>query len=190
MLLLLIYSGSWCFISGPVGVGMIAQGWKSMSDNDSALGRCLKTILIAERNIDAARISLCDLAEDISAKVKPTRNKFEIDIDADGIYHFAFDWFKITNLGAELLNVTIEVELISANGEKRKNIHFLEKWPDNKQMFAGYVGGVTSLDKKFSGGTTTVNGIQKANVRVFSSTLSAVIVHYYQGKDKNIEQDT
>jgi|GEM_PF-2008664 len=173
------------FITGTVGVGMLAKGWSSISNDNDAYGKELKILVSLFRNLDAVTMLLPELAEENSAKLTESAEKFKIDIDEDAFNFIGGDYFIIKNLGSEFSNVTIEVELIGLTGEKRKNIHFLEKWPANSEMFATYSMGLTNPDGKTSLGRTSVLGIQKANVRILSSTLSTAITYDYQGKEKD-----
>ena len=172
------------FISGTTGLGMLAKGWSSINNDNDAYGKELKILVSLFGNLDAATYLLPGAAEANSARLTDSANKFKIDID-ESLLRNTNDHFYIKNLGNELSNVTLEVELIGLRGESIKNIHFIEKWPANIQMHAIYSMGVNNPDGKTSVGKTSVLGIQKANVRILSSKLSTLINYNYQGKEKD-----
>ena len=172
------------FISGTTGLGMLAKGWSSINNDNDAYGKELKILVSLFGNLDAATYLLQGEAEANSARLTDSANKFKIDID-ESLLRNTNDHFYIKNLGNELSNVTLEVELIGLRGESIKNIHFIEKWPANIQMHAIYSMGVNNPDGKTSVGKTSVLGIQKANVRILSSKLSTLINYNYQGKEKD-----
>lgn len=172
------------FISGTTGLGMLTKGWSSINNDNDAYGKELKILVSLLQNLDAAAYLLPRAAEANSAKLTDSSDKFKINID-ESILRYTNDYLYIKNLGNELSNVTLEVELIGLKGESIKNIHFIEKWSANSEMRAIYSSGVDNPDGKTSVGKTSVLGIQKANVLILSSKLSTRINYNYQGKEKD-----
>jgi hypothetical protein len=172
------------FVSGTAGTAMLAKGWGKIKDDNDAYGKELKILVSLFENLEAVTYQLPEVAEAYSAKFTDSNDKFEVDIN-EGFLRNSNDYFFIKNLGNDLSNVTVEVELIGLNGESIKNIHFLEKWPASTVMRAIYNIGIRNPDGKTSLGKTSVYSIQKANIKILSSQLSTHIKYIYQGSEKD-----
>ena len=70
-------------------------------------------------------------------------------------------------------------------GDVRKNVHFVEHWPNKSWMYARYDPGQVINGR--TTGRMTVIGIQKADVTVLSPQFSTKGTYIYQGAEKDLD---
>jgi len=141
----------------------------------------LYPLIAAIEKVDAAQQMLPKVATKYSATYCNSTNRITVDFDESWGCVGPHDWFKIYNCGPALDDCTIVVQLTGANGEVRKNVHFLEQWPANTWMYARYSAGIELLEKQL--GRTTVDDVQSLDVTIYSPTYATLIHYVYKGEE-------
>lgn len=160
------------FIHG--ALGDVRHGFELDARNQqlqNGLSVELDKLVAAENRIDLAHQLLAKVAANYAPVIPKQSTPQRIFISFDeSVRPNELDWNKIYNGGPEIVFATIVVELTGANGETRKNIHFVKAWPQNTWLYCPYTAGVLIKDKME--GRRSVTAVQKVQVTVLSPDLA------------------
>ncbi len=177
-----LYSGYTGDLSG-VSLGM-APAVDSFSASNEIQG-VLDELLLLNDNHETCQLLLPRIAEKYAASFSKPNGRITVDIDECWGTINESDYLLIHNGTSRALeNCTIQVELVGASGESRKNIHFVRNWPGKSSICARYSAGQKfgSRDVAFR---TTVYDIQKATVTIWSPKYTTAIDYVYEGKERD-----
>ena len=132
---------------------------------------------------DVAHLGLSRVAKKYAGPTADGAARIAVDIDESWGSYGPYVWCCLYNHGATIKDSTIEVELIGANSNVRKNVHFVEDWPSRQWLYARYEPGQALGDKQV--GSQTVVAIKTVNVRVFAPELSTAVKYEYAGAEKD-----
>lgn len=147
----------------------------------------IKGLAVALEKADAIHLLLPKVAERYAAPISPNRR---IKVDFNGSWYGLIpnDWIAIYNAGDELEDCTIVVEMRGADGEIRKNVHFVPKWSGNSWLYGCYSPG-TDLDGCIIG-KMKVENVETVEVTILSPKFSTKVSYTYHGaeRDKDIAE--
>lgn len=161
---------------------------RDAEDKQRAIINEVQGLIGAIDKADAAQTLLPKVAERYAAPVSTNAGRFRVDLDESWGPFGPHDWLCLYNNGPELEDCTVLVELTGANGDVRKNVHFLRKWSGNTWMYARYAPGHDVLGRKV--GRMTVNSVNTVDVTIFSPQYSTKVHYVYQGaeNDKDVAE--
>lgn len=166
--------------------GNFAGGYHRGLDAEAkqnALNSEMQPLLAAIDRIDAAQKMLPKIAEKYSATLSDSTGLIIADFNESWGDSSPDDWIALQNLGETLEDCTILVELTGANGEVRKNVHFLKTWPEATCMWGRYQGGEKILGKTVD--RTTVVYVKEMKVTIYSPQFATRIDYTYKGAEKD-----
>tara|TARA_R110001592_G_scaffold165883_2_gene400500 strand:- start:7860 stop:8966 length:1107 start_codon:yes stop_codon:yes gene_type:complete len=166
--------------------GNFAGGYHRGLDAEAkqnALNSEMQPLLAAIDRIDAAQKMLPKIAEKYSATLSDSTGLIIADFNESWGDSGPDDWIALQNLGETLEDCTILVELTGANGEVRKNVHFLKTWPESTCMWGRYQGGEKILGKTVD--RTTVVYVKEMKVTIYSPQFATRIDYTYKGAEKD-----
>lgn len=146
----------------------------------------LQGLIAAVDQWDAVHLLLPQLVSNYAASPTTGSTRFQADIDEPWGGLGGPDWLHVYNSGAALDDCLVEVELVGATGEVRRNVHFVRRWPAQTWMSARYKAGQEFLGRVVD--RRTVTQIQSATVRIWSPQFTTSIAYAYRGaeRDKDI----
>tara|TARA_R110002111_G_scaffold260867_1_gene332925 strand:+ start:40165 stop:41364 length:1200 start_codon:yes stop_codon:yes gene_type:complete len=149
----------------------------------NALNVELQSLIAAVDKRDAAHQLLPKVAEKYSATLSDSTALIIVDFNESWGYSGPDDWLVLQNLGETLEDCTILVQLTGANGEVRKNVHFLKTWPAYTCMWGQYYAGKEVLGRTVE--KMTVAYVQKLEVTIYSPQFATQIHYVYKGAEKD-----
>ncbi len=160
---------------------------RDAEDKQRAIINEVEGLIGAIDKADAAQTLLPKVAERYAAPVSTNAGRIRVDLDESWGPFGPHDWLCLYNTGPDLEDCTILVELTGANGDVRKNVHFLRKWSGNSWMYARYAPDYDLLGRK---GRMTVYNVDTVDVTIFSPKFSTTIHYVYTGaeKDKDVAE--
>ncbi len=143
-------------------------------------------LLAALVKLEMARQMLPKVGKKYSATMSNSTGRIAIDFNAAWGESGPHDWLLLQNSGQPLKDCTILVQLNGANGEVRKNVHFLKTWPAGGKMWSQYQQGEEILERKVE--RSTVANVKDLEITIYSPQFATHIKYAYQGteKDKDI----
>ena len=166
--------------------GNFAGGYHRGLDAEAkqnALNSEMQPLLAAIDRIDAAQKMLPKIAEKYSATLSDSTGLIYVDFNESWGDSGPDDWLFLKNLGETLEDCTILVELTGANGEVRKNVHFLKTWPESASMWGRYQNGEKILGRTVD--RTTVTYVKEMRVTIYSPQFATRIYYKYKGDEKD-----
>jgi hypothetical protein len=158
------------------------RGVDAQSKQDAIFAELQALAATCER-VDAASLLLQKVAEKYGAPMTSAEDRINIYFSESWYGTGPYDWCGFYNSGGELDDCTLIVELTGAEGEQRKNVHYLGKWPSKSWVYARYEGG-TQLENR-SIGRTTVYNVDKVDATVLSPRFSGRVNYVYTGAEKD-----
>ena len=144
----------------------------------------LRGLLAATDKATALQLMLPKVAQKYAATPSDPSGRFVIDIDEPWGWDGPFTWCGIHNAGPELEDCTIQVHLFGEGNESRKNVHFVRRWPAESWMYSRYEPGKQILDRA-EAGKSTVTGIRRAELSVWSPNFTTTVPYTYAGSEKD-----
>ncbi|WP_417381910.1 hypothetical protein [Gimesia sp.] len=166
--------------------GNFAGGYHRGLDAEAkqnALNSEMQPLLAAIDRIDAAQKMLPKIAEKYSATLSDSTGLIYVDFNESWGDSGPDDWLFLKNLGETLEDCTILVELTGADGEVRKNVHFLKTWPESASMWGRYQNGEKILGRTVD--RTTVTYVKEMRVTIYSPQFATRIYYKYKGDEKD-----
>lgn len=167
----------------------IAAGLEIGSDaskKEQDLSNAFKSLFSTVDELDTIHMLLPKIAQKYAAPHTEDIGNIQVDIDESMTATETADLFTISNnTGQELTDCTIQVDLVGADGQSRKNIHFVRKWPVDTKLYAQYSVGIPFENRVVI--KQSVIKIQKATVSIWSPKHSTTINYTYQGKEKKYD---
>ncbi len=172
------------FIDGLFGnpYGGYARGLDA-EDQQKTIVAQIYPLLAAVEKIDAAQMMLPKVAEKYSASMCDSTGRIVVDLDEAWGCFGPQDWLTISNKGQTLEDCTIVVQLTGANRQMRTNVHFVQNWPANTNVYARYELGTTLLEKQV--GRMTVTEIKQVDVTIYSPKFATISRYIYEGNEKD-----
>ncbi|WP_145038325.1 hypothetical protein [Gimesia chilikensis] len=143
----------------------------------------LQPLFAALDRADAAQKLLPKIAEKYSATLSDSTGIIVVDFNESWGDSGPDDWLVLRNLGETLEDCTILVELTGANGDVRKNVHFLKTWPESASMWGRYQAGEKILGRTVD--KTTVTYVKELKVTIYSPQFATRIDYTYKGAEKD-----
>lgn len=175
------------FIAG--ALGDIKHGFDLGVQNQQTrnnLATELEKMIAADERVDVAHQLLAKLAERFAQPISSESGKQQLIIDFDETWgSYWFDWCKLYNKGPDLRNCTIVVELTGAQGDTRKNVHFIKSWPQGQTLYCPYAPGVPVNEKICH--KRTVSNVKKVLVTILSPGAS--LQQQYQYTQDELDKD-
>jgi hypothetical protein len=144
----------------------------------------LRGLLAATDKARALQLMLPKVAQKYAATPSKSSGRLMIDIDEPWGWDGPFTWCGIYNAGPKLEDCTIQVHLVGAGNESRKNVHFVRHWPAKSWMYSRYEPGRQILDRA-DAGNTTVKGIRRAEISLWSPTFTTTLPYTYEGSERD-----
>ena len=172
------------FIDGFFGnfLGGYAE-YKDAEGKQTAIITEFQAMIAAFVKADAARQLLPKVAEKYSATFCDSTDRIAVLFQESWGSFGPNDWCLLLNRGAALGDCTLVVQLTGANGDVRKNVHFLKDWPTNEWMYARYAPGKELLGRKDL--RETVNSVKQLDVTIYSPQFATLIKYVYEGPEKD-----
>lgn len=175
------------FYSGATGdprgfAGAAAHNADAQAKQDAIVGEMYQ-LLAATEKLEAARLLLPKVAEEYSATFCDSTDRITLDFDEAWGWTDSHDWLSIHNRGSAIDDCTIVVQLTGTTGEVARNVHYVRKLPAKAWMYARYEHGTELLGKHVE--RTTVPGVQKVDVTVYSPQFATLITYNYPGAEKD-----
>ncbi|MBA2116101.1 hypothetical protein [Bremerella alba] len=175
------------FIDGFMGNpgGGYARGLEA-EQMQTAIKNELYPLFAAMEKLDATHQMLAPVAKKYAANLTYPANRITVDLDESWGSVGPFDWLYVHNQGPVIRDATVVVKLTGADGATRTNVHFIRNWDANTWLYGRYEVGLQALGK--SVGNTTVPGVKKVEVTVYSPSFSTAVSHTYEGnaRDRDI----
>ncbi|MFL5330256.1 MAG: hypothetical protein ACJ8C4_15250 [Gemmataceae bacterium] len=136
---------------------------------------------------NALNVLLPRVAAKYAAADVPNANRIRVTYEESWYGTEAHDWCCLHNSGAALDDALVVVELQGAT-ERRTNVHFIPKWPQDGKRWACYEPGTAVLGELL--GRTTVAQLEAVDVTILSPTFSTKVHYDYVGtvKDNSIAE--
>tara|TARA_R110000868_G_scaffold149766_1_gene372462 strand:+ start:186103 stop:187248 length:1146 start_codon:yes stop_codon:yes gene_type:complete len=166
--------------------GNFAGGYHRGLDAEAkqnALNSEMQPLLAAIDRIDAAQKMLPKIAEKYSATLSDSTGLIYVDFNESWGDSGPDDWLFLKNLGETLEDCTILVELTGANGDVRKNVHFLKTWPESASMWGRYQAGEKILGRTVD--KTSVTYVKELKITIYSPQFATRIDYTYKGAEKD-----
>ncbi|WDI41020.1 hypothetical protein [Bremerella sp. P1] len=145
----------------------------------TAIKNELYPLFAAMEKLDATHQMLEPVAKKYAANLTYPANRITVDLDESWGPVGPFDWLYVHNQGPAIRDATIVVKLTGADGATRTNVHFVRNWDTNTWLYGRYETGLQALGK--SVGNTTVPGVKKVEVTVYSPRFSTAVSFSYEG---------
>lgn len=161
--------------------------WDTLGHVQNAVGtfRLFDGLASGWSKLDAIHTDLPRIAKKYAATPSTPNGRMVVDFDAAWGSQGPDDWMKIFNPGpSDLSNCTIQVTLIGKDNQRRTNVHFVRHWPAGSWMNARYEnGGIIPTNPE--AGRTKVDGLQQAEIIIWSPQYSTELAYQYQGEQKD-----
>ncbi|HEY3965178.1 MAG TPA: hypothetical protein VGM05_11555 [Planctomycetaceae bacterium] len=155
---------------------------KEAEEKQSAINEELQPLLAALAKGSAAQLLLPKVAEKFSATFCDSSSRIFVDFDEAWGPFGPFDQLSMNNDGPALEDCTIIVQLTGANGEIRKNVHFVKQWPARSWLGARYHPGETVLGR--TTGRTSVALVKQVDITVMSPQFATLIRYLYSDGER------
>lgn len=165
--------------------GNVYAGYELGADADNKRKAILDEVTglsAAIEKLDATHLLLERVAERCSATGRSVPDRLVVDFDGAWNAWGPHDWCGLFNTGNDINDCTVIVELKGANGQTRKNVHFVKKWPGKSWLHARYESGTEVDGRQF--GQTTVPDVASLRVRMLSPDFSTDMNYTYTGAEK------
>jgi hypothetical protein len=166
--------------------GNILAGYSLGADADAkqkAIMTEMHALAAAMEKADAVHLLLPKIARKYSVPVSAGSGRIRVDFDESWYGFGPHDWCCLYNAGARLMDCTVVVELTGANGEIRKNVHYINDWPPNSWRYARYSAG-TVVSGRYVGRMTVFN-VSTVGVTLLSPRFSTKVSYTYIGQEKD-----
>lgn len=143
----------------------------------------LQTFVLNHQKATAMQLMLPKVANKYSASFCDSTGRISLDFDESWGSQGPYDWLKIFNSGAPIKDCTIVVELTSENGEKQRNVHYLEELPSKTWMYARYEDGlkIDLIEKQIN--RTTVENVSNIELTLYSPKYATQITYKYKAEE-------
>ena len=173
------------FYGATLQFGAAAQDMQKLSNQDNAQKELAVRIIQAQNHLNASTLLLPMVAKKISGPIGDAH----INAAITEAWGFNYpDQLQLVNVGEKTLhNCTVVVILHGKYGETRKNVHFVNSWPSQKNLYAFYDSGETMFNQSVN--RTTVKLVQNVEIALYCDEVTADSMNYvYAGteKDKDI----
>ena len=174
------------FIDGFLGnfAGGYARNLDAEARATDIIEESLRLAAAYDRYIAATQL-LVEIAKKHSTPLTDDNTRIVVNLDESWDSENEHDWLWIGNRGAMLKDCTIVTELIGFRGDKVRNVHYVEDWPESSWKCAPYTLGFELRDRRVF--QTTVVNVQRVNVTIYSPTYSTHLEYVYQGKEKELD---
>lgn len=143
-----------------------------------------RRMLNAFKKEEAAVLLLPRIAKKLAGPVAQGSNPIVVDINEVWGFQGPDQLALVNRSGRTLHHCTVVVVLIGQAGDLKKNVHFVELWPEGRPLYAQYQPGQRVLDEVAF--RQTVNLIQRAEISIFCDELACEdIVYRYAGEEKD-----
>jgi hypothetical protein len=167
--------------------GNVTAGYELGAEADNrqkSIRNELNLLGAAVEKLDATHLLLERLAQKYAGPVDS--RKALILTDFDGAWNaWPYDWCKMKNVGPDLEDCTVIIELRGKTGQTRKNIHFAPRWPANSMLVARYDPGFSLGDRVV--GKTNVADVSSVVMRVLSPGASYEGLLTYGGTERRAD---
>ena len=173
------------FYGATMQFGAAAQDVQQLSNQDDAQKELAVRIVQVQNHLNASTLLLPMVAKKLSGP------NGDAPLNAAITESWGFsspDLLQLVNVGEKTLhNCTVVITLHGKFGETRRNVHFVNSWPSQKNLYAFYDSGETMFNQTVN--RTTVKLIQNVEIALYCDEVTADSMNYvYAGteKDKDI----
>jgi hypothetical protein len=142
---------------------------------------------LADRAI-AANLMLPTIAKEYSATSCDSTKTISVDFDEAWGDAGAPSWLALRNLGKDLRDCTIVVEIVGSSGDVRSDVFFLREWPASSTRWARFDSTVFLGDRPY--GKVMVTDVNRVDVTIHSPSFATSIRYKYDSteRDKDVAE--